>query len=43
VVFYLVEEHSFWYPLALILGVMIAAMSNFILNKKWTFNEKIWD
>jgi len=42
-VFYLVEEHSFWYPVALILGVMIAAMSNFILNKKWTFNEKIWD
>jgi len=42
-VFYLVEEHGFWYPLALILGVMIAAMSNFILNKKWTFNEKIWD
>ena len=43
VVFYLVEEHTLWYPLALILGVMIAAMSNFILNKKWTFNEKIWD
>ena len=43
IVFYLVEEHSFWHPIAVTLAVIIAGISNFILNKKWTFNEKIWD
>ena len=42
-VFYLVEVHQLWYPVALISAVSLAAMSNFILNKKWTFNEKVWD
>ena len=41
-VYYLVEGHSFWYPVALIAAVLIAAMSNFVLNKRWTFKEKIW-
>ncbi len=30
------------YPIALILAVMAAALGNFLLNKKWTFKEKIW-
>jgi dolichol-phosphate mannosyltransferase len=30
------------YPIALILAVMVAAVGNFLLNKKWTFKEKIW-
>jgi dolichol-phosphate mannosyltransferase len=30
------------YPLALILAVATASVGNFLLNKKWTFKEKIW-
>ncbi len=30
------------YPVALILAVMVAAVGNFLLNKKWTFKEKLW-
>jgi dolichol-phosphate mannosyltransferase len=30
------------YPIVLILAVMLAAVGNFLLNKKWTFKEKIW-
>jgi len=29
------------YPLALIVAVITAAFGNFVLNKKWTFNEKL--
>ena len=41
-VFSLVEIHQMTYPLALMLAVFTAAFSNFILNKKWTFKEKLW-
>jgi len=41
-VYILVDNYQFAYPLALILAVVIAASSNFILNKKWTFKEKVW-
>ena len=41
-VFYLVEMYSMSYPLALILAVFTGASSNFVLNKKWTFKEKVW-
>ena len=41
-VFSLVEWHQMTYPLALILAVAIAAFGNFVLNKKWTFKEKVW-
>jgi len=41
-VYVLVDNYQFVYPLALMLAVIIAASSNFILNKKWTFKEKIW-
>jgi len=41
-VFSLVDIHQLTYPLALILAVITASFGNFILNKKWTFKEKIW-
>ncbi len=43
IVFSLVENSQIIYPIALILAVITAAFSNFILNKKWTFKEKLWD
>jgi dolichol-phosphate mannosyltransferase len=42
VVYYLVESFAIDYPLALIAAVSTAAFSNFVLNKRWTFGEKIW-
>ncbi|MCH7560698.1 MAG: glycosyltransferase family 2 protein [Thaumarchaeota archaeon] len=41
-VYYLVDGFSLSYPVALVLAVGTAAFSNFILNKKWTFKEKVW-
>ena len=41
-VYALVENYSMNYPLALILAVATASVGNFLLNKKWTFKEKIW-
>ena len=41
-VYVLVDNYQIVYPVALILAVIIAASSNFILNKKWTFKEKVW-
>lgn len=41
-VYYLVDELSVLYPISLILAVGTAAFSNFVLNKKWTFREKVW-
>jgi len=41
-VYILVDNYQFVYSLALILAVIIAASSNFVLNKKWTFKEKVW-
>jgi dolichol-phosphate mannosyltransferase len=41
-VFWLVDSYNISYPLALIFAIGLAAFSNFILNKKLTFKEKIW-
>jgi dolichol-phosphate mannosyltransferase len=41
-VYYLVDGLSLSYPIALVLAVGTAAFSNFVLNKKWTFKEKVW-
>ncbi len=41
-VYYLVDEVTMSYPIALVSAVATAAFSNFILNKKWTFKEKVW-
>ena len=42
-VFWLVDSYDVLYPLALISAIGIAAFSNFILNKKLTFKEKLWN
>jgi dolichol-phosphate mannosyltransferase len=35
-------ESGMSYNLSLICAVAAASISNFILNKKWTFREKVW-
>lgn len=42
IVYLLVDQYGVTYPLALLTAVFCAAFSNFVLNKKWTFKEKIW-
>ncbi len=42
-VFWLVDSHDVVYPLALVLAIATAALGNFILNKKLTFKEKLWN
>jgi dolichol-phosphate mannosyltransferase len=37
-----VQGGGFQYAVSLIMAVAIASISNFLLNKKWTFGEKIW-
>jgi dolichol-phosphate mannosyltransferase len=41
-VYLLVEAYHASYTLSLVLAVGCASVGNFILNKKWTFKEKIW-
>ncbi|MDC8438430.1 MAG: GtrA family protein, partial [Candidatus Nitrosotenuis sp.] len=41
-VYVLVDQYDVQYPIALVAAVSCAAISNFILNKKWTFKEKVW-
>ena len=41
VVYFLVDKNEMSYPIALILAVITAAFGNFVLNKKWTFKEKL--
>ncbi|MFQ5439941.1 MAG: glycosyltransferase [Nitrosopumilaceae archaeon] len=41
-VFYLVDEYQLSYPVSLVLAVLTAAFGNYILNKKYTFKEKVW-
>jgi len=40
-VYFLVDSNEVSYPLALILAVATAAFGNFVLNKKFTFKEKL--
>jgi dolichol-phosphate mannosyltransferase len=42
IVYALVESYNMEYPPSLILAVAVASVGNFLLNKKWTFKEKIW-
>lgn len=42
ILYALVENYNMQYPPALILAVAAASVGNFLLNKKWTFKEKIW-
>jgi dolichol-phosphate mannosyltransferase len=41
-VYALVENYRMDYPASLVLAVAVASVGNFLLNKKWTFKEKIW-
>jgi len=41
-IYLLVDNYNIDYAPALIVSVSIAAIGNFILNKKWTFKEKVW-
>ena len=42
-VYNLVDQWSISYPVSLILvAVGVAAFGNFLLNKRWTFKEKVW-
>ncbi|CUR51212.1 Dolichol-phosphate mannosyltransferase [Nitrosotalea devaniterrae] len=41
-VYGLVELRHVNYSIALFLAVAIASVGNFLLNKKWTFQEKVW-
>ncbi|MFM7862245.1 MAG: glycosyltransferase [Candidatus Nitrosotenuis sp.] len=42
IVYLLVDHNKMDYPIALVLAVATSALSNFVLNKKLTFKEKIW-
>ncbi len=39
---FLLVQSGFQYAVSLVLAVAAASVSNFLLNKKWTFREKIW-
>ena len=41
-VYALVENYKMDYPASLFIAVAVASVGNFLLNKKWTFKEKIW-
>ena len=42
IIYILVESRHMNYSIALFVAVVIASVGNFILNKKWTFQEKVW-
>jgi dolichol-phosphate mannosyltransferase len=44
-VYFFVQSGNFSYDFALISAVAIASISNFVLNKKWTFKvkQRIWN
>jgi dolichol-phosphate mannosyltransferase len=42
ILLYLFVQSGFEYTASLVLAVAAASVSNFLLNKKWTFREKIW-
>jgi dolichol-phosphate mannosyltransferase len=41
-IYALIENYHMDYTPALIVAVATASVGNFLLNKKWTFKEKIW-
>ncbi|TSA17028.1 MAG: glycosyltransferase family 2 protein [Nitrosopumilales archaeon] len=41
-IYILVETRHMNYSIALFVAVVIASVGNFILNKRWTFQEKVW-
>jgi dolichol-phosphate mannosyltransferase len=41
-VFYFVDGYGLSYPVSLVFAVLTAAFGNYVLNKKYTFKEKVW-
>jgi dolichol-phosphate mannosyltransferase len=41
-VYFLVEYAGHQYAFSLLLAILMASTSNFILNKKWTFKKRVW-
>jgi dolichol-phosphate mannosyltransferase len=41
-ILFLLVQSGFQYTASLVLAVAAASVSNFLLNKKWTFREKMW-
>ncbi|MBI1828701.1 MAG: glycosyltransferase family 2 protein [Thaumarchaeota archaeon] len=41
-IYILVESRHMNYSVALFVAVVIASVGNFILSKRWTFQEKVW-
>ena len=41
-VYYLVDARHLEYTVSLLIAVAVASIGNFLLNKKWTFKEKVW-
>ena len=41
IVYSLVDQYQITYPIALVIGVLSGAFGNFMLNKKFTFKDKI--
>jgi dolichol-phosphate mannosyltransferase len=39
---YILVESGLRYEISLVLAVSVASISNFLLNKKLTFKDKIW-
>jgi dolichol-phosphate mannosyltransferase len=42
IVYLLYDGRQVDYPIALVAGVIVASVGNFLLNKKLTFKEKVW-
>lgn len=42
VLYALFDTYRLYFPAALIMAVVAGAVGNFLLNKKWTFKERIW-
>jgi len=41
-VYYLVDLQHLEYAVSLFVAVAVASIGNFLLNKKWTFKERVW-
>jgi dolichol-phosphate mannosyltransferase len=41
-VYYFIESDHINYSISLLLAVAAASIGNFVLNKKWTFKERVW-
>jgi dolichol-phosphate mannosyltransferase len=39
----LMTDYHISYPVSLVLAVLAASSGNFLLNKKWTFNDRLWN